>query len=53
MKKIVVGDPNDEKTQMVRWSRPTPRSSEGYIKSGIDEALNTFSVAKGRQPTFE
>jgi acyl-CoA reductase-like NAD-dependent aldehyde dehydrogenase len=50
MKKIVVGDPNDEKTQMGPLVSAQHRDRvEGYIKSGIDEGAK--HVLGGKRPT--
>jgi acyl-CoA reductase-like NAD-dependent aldehyde dehydrogenase len=50
-KKIVVGDPMDEKTQMGPLVSAEHRDKvEGYIKSGIDEGAKL--VFGGKRPTF-
>ena len=49
-KKMVVGDPNDEKTQMGPLVSAEHRDKvEGYIKSGIDEGAKL--VLGGKRPT--
>jgi acyl-CoA reductase-like NAD-dependent aldehyde dehydrogenase len=49
-KKMVVGDPNDEKTQMGPLVSAEHRDKvEGYIKSGIDEGAKL--ILGGKRPT--
>jgi len=49
-RKMVVGDPNDEKTQMGPLVSAEHRDKvEGYIKSGIDEGANL--ILGGKRPT--
>jgi betaine-aldehyde dehydrogenase len=50
MKKIVVGDPTDEKTDMGPLVSAAHRDRvEGYIKSGIDEGAKV--ILGGKRPT--
>jgi acyl-CoA reductase-like NAD-dependent aldehyde dehydrogenase len=50
MKKMVVGDPNDEKTELGPLVSAQHRDRvEGYIKSGIDEGAKL--VLGGKRPT--
>ena len=50
MKKMVVGDPNDEKTEMGPLVSAAHRDRvEGYIKSGIDEGARV--ILGGKRPT--
>jgi len=49
MKKMVVGDPNDDKTEMGPLVSATHRNKvEGYIKSAIDEGAHV--VLGGKRP---